>query len=110
MIGEIARLVGKVNADVASAVSVVGFFVISVVYAIVLEWRWRGQTIGKRLFGLRVMDVHGLHLQFPQIAIRNLLRVIDMLPFLYLVGGPYRGLQPKCAASRRYGRQHHCDA
>jgi hypothetical protein len=72
---------------VAGAVSVVSYFVISVVYAIVLEWRWRGQTIGKRLFGLRVIDVHGLRLQLPQIAIRNLLRFVDMLPFFYLVGG-----------------------
>jgi uncharacterized RDD family membrane protein YckC len=87
IVGEIARLVGKVNSDFASAISVVGFFVISVVYAILLEWRWRGQTVGKRLFGLRVVDVHGLRLQLPQIAIRNLLRVVDMLPFLYLVGG-----------------------
>ena len=85
--GQIAKLVGKMNADVANAISVAGFFVIGVVYAIVLEWRWRGQTIGKRLFGLRVMDIHGLRLQLPQIALRNLLRVVDMLPFFYLVGG-----------------------
>jgi len=87
LVGQIAKLVARMNADVANAVSVVGFFVISVVYAIVLEWRWRGQTIGKRLLGLRVMDVHGLRLELPQIALRNLLRVIDMLPFFYLVGG-----------------------
>jgi uncharacterized RDD family membrane protein YckC len=87
MVGQVARLVAKMNADVANAVSVVGFFIISIAYAIVLEWRWRGQTIGKRLFGLRVMDVRGLHLQLPQIAIRNLLRVVDMLPGFYLVGG-----------------------
>jgi uncharacterized RDD family membrane protein YckC len=87
LVGQIAKLVARMSLDVANAVSVVGFFVISVVYAIVLEWRWRGQTIGKRLFGLRVMDVHGLRLQLPQIALRNLLRMIDMLPFLYLVGG-----------------------
>lgn len=85
--GQIAKLVSKVNPDIASAVSVVSYFVISMVYAIVLEWRWRGQTIGKRLFGLRVIDVHGLRLQLPQIAIRNLLRFVDMLPFFYLVGG-----------------------
>jgi uncharacterized RDD family membrane protein YckC len=87
MVGQVAKLVAKMNADVANAVSVAGFFVISIAYAIVLEWRWRGQTIGKRLFGLRVMDVRGLHLQLPQIAIRNLLRVVDMLPAFYLVGG-----------------------
>lgn len=87
LVGQIARLVGKVNTDIGSAVLVVTYFVISVVYAILLEWRWRGQTIGKRLFGLRVIDVHGLRLQLPQIALRNLLRFVDMLPFFYLVGG-----------------------
>ena len=87
ILGQIAKLVGTMSADFANALSVAGFFVISVVYAIALEWRWRGQTIGKRLLGLRVMDIHGLRLQFPQIALRNLLRVIDMLPFFYLVGG-----------------------
>jgi uncharacterized RDD family membrane protein YckC len=87
LIGQIGKLLSKVNTDVAGAVSVVSYFVISVVYAIVLEWRWRGQTIGKRLFGLRVIDVHGLRLQLPQIAMRNLLRFVDMLPFFYLVGG-----------------------
>ena len=84
---QIAQLVSKVNLDLAGAVSVVGYFAVSMVYAIVLEWRWRGQTIGKRLFGLRVIDVHGLRLQLPQIALRNLLRVVDMLPLFYLVGG-----------------------
>jgi uncharacterized RDD family membrane protein YckC len=87
VIDQIAKLVSKVSPDFASALGVVSYFVISVAYAIVLEWRWRGQTIGKRLFGLRVMDVHGFRLQLPQIALRNLLRVVDMLPFFYLVGG-----------------------
>jgi uncharacterized RDD family membrane protein YckC len=87
LIGQAAKLLTRVNSDVAGAVSVVSYFIISVAYAILLEWRWRGQTIGKRLFGLRVMDVRGLHLQLPQIAIRNLLRVVDMLPGFYLVGG-----------------------
>jgi uncharacterized RDD family membrane protein YckC len=87
IVGQIGKLLGKVNPDLAGAVSVVSYFVISIVYAIVLEWRWRGQTIGKRLFGLRVIDVHGLRLQLPQIAVRNLLRFVDMLPVFYLVGG-----------------------
>ena len=87
IVQQLAKLVSRVNPDFASALGVVSYFVISVAYAIVLEWRWRGQTIGKRLLGLRVMDVHGLRLQLPQIALRNLLRVVDMLPFFYLVGG-----------------------
>jgi uncharacterized RDD family membrane protein YckC len=85
--GQIAKLATKLNPDLASALSVVSFLAISMAYAIVLEWRWRGQTIGKRLFGLRVIDVNGLRLQLPQVALRNLLRAVDMLPVFYLVGG-----------------------
>jgi len=64
----------------------------------VLEWFWRGQTLGKRLLRLRVMDAQGLRLQFSQIVIRNLLRFVDMLPAFYLVGGI------ACLASRRAQR------
>ena len=63
------------------------YFAISTAYGIVLEWRWRGQTLGKRLAGVRVIDAQGLRLQFQQIALRNLLRVVDVLPVFYLVGG-----------------------
>jgi len=75
------------STDVARALGTLAFFAISIAYGIVLEWRWRGQTLGKRLFGLRVIDVQGLRLQFPQIVVRNLLRFVDALPALYLVGG-----------------------
>jgi uncharacterized RDD family membrane protein YckC len=87
LVNQVAKFISNASPDLASAFSVVTYFVVSILYAIVLEWRWRGQTIGKRLFGLRVMDVHGLRLQLPQIALRNLLRFVDMLPSLYLVGG-----------------------
>lgn len=69
------------------AASIIVYFVLSTGYGIFLEWQWRGQTVGKRLLHLRVMDVQGLHLTFSQIAIRNLFRSIDGLPVLYFVGG-----------------------
>jgi uncharacterized RDD family membrane protein YckC len=87
MIGQVFQALKLLSGDWASAVSVIVYFVISIAYAILLEWRWRGQTIGKRLLGLRVIDVHGLRLQLPQIALRNLLRLVDGLPLFYLVGG-----------------------
>lgn len=87
MIGQLCQSLRLLNGDWANAVTVLLYFVISVFYAILLEWRWRGQTLGKRVLGLRVMDVHGLRLQLPQIALRNLLRLIDGLPLFYLVGG-----------------------
>jgi uncharacterized RDD family membrane protein YckC len=87
LLSRLSAVAGFVSTDLANFLSTVLYFVVSVGYGIILEWRWRGQTIGKRLFGLRVIDMHGLRLQFPQIALRNILRLVDALPLLYLVGG-----------------------
>jgi uncharacterized RDD family membrane protein YckC len=86
-IGKATQSLGWMSPDVAYALSLGLYFVVQIGYGIVLEWRWRGQTVGKRLLGLRVIDAQGLRLQFSQIAIRNLLRFVDCLPLLYLVGG-----------------------
>jgi len=87
MTAKVAQALGILSTDVARALGVALYFPISIAYGIVLEWRWRGQTLGKRVLGLRVVDAHGLRLQLTQIALRNLLRAVDMLPLLYLVGG-----------------------
>src|SRR5579859_1108329 len=75
------------DVNLTVAVEVIGYFVVSIGYGITLEWFWRGQTIGKRLLRLRVMDVEGMRLQFNQIVVRNLLRFVDSLPLFYFVGG-----------------------
>jgi uncharacterized RDD family membrane protein YckC len=85
--GKVSEWLGKVNQDWATAIYVLLYFVLSVGYGIVLEWRWHGQTIGKRVLGLRVVDAQGLRLQLSQVVLRNLLRLVDMLPMVYLVGG-----------------------
>jgi uncharacterized RDD family membrane protein YckC len=64
-----------------------GEFAIGFLYGALLESLWNGQTIGKRLFHLRVIDQSGLPLRTEQAWARNLLRVFDALPFAYLVGG-----------------------
>jgi uncharacterized RDD family membrane protein YckC len=87
VLGRVLTLLGLISPSVAPAVYVISYFALSIGYAIVLEWLWRGQTIGKKLFRLRVVDVEGLRLQFDQIATRNLLRFVDSLPALYFVGG-----------------------
>ncbi|RPI76251.1 MAG: RDD family protein [Desulfobacteraceae bacterium] len=66
---------------------ILSYFAINLGYTIALEWYWHGQTLGKRLFQLRVMDAQGLQLQPSQIVIRNLLRLVDFLPGFYLLGG-----------------------
>lgn len=62
-------------------------FAISFAYSALLEGFWNGQTLGKRLFHLRVIDETGLPLRIEQAWVRNLMRVFDALPFAYLVGG-----------------------
>ena len=76
-----------VSADLAAGVATLSYFIISIGYGVCFEWWWRGQTIGKKLLRLRVVDAEALRLQFSQIALRNLLRFVDSLPVFYLVGG-----------------------
>jgi uncharacterized RDD family membrane protein YckC len=87
LLNVILGLVGIISRDLAMAANILGYFIVSIGYGIFLEWYWHGQTLGKRLMRLRVTDVHGLRLQFSQVVIRNLLRFVDSLPALYLVGG-----------------------
>lgn len=80
-------MLGIFSEDLARGVGMVGYFVLSLGYGIVFEWFWRGQTVGKRLLRLRVLDADGLRLQFHQVLMRNLVRFADLLPGCYLVGG-----------------------
>jgi len=79
-----------------------GLFLFQVVFVncfrLVCELLWRGQTPGKKLFGLRVIDEGGLKLRPLQVVVRNLLGYVDMLPAAYAVGGTV------CFLSRRSQR------
>lgn len=86
-LGMVIGFLSIVSVGVAQAVQIILYFVISIGYRMVSEWFWRGQTVGKRMLRLRVVDAQGLRLTFSQIVIRNLLRFVDALPVCYLVGG-----------------------
>ncbi len=96
LLGVVLNLLGLINWNFAIALYVISYFVISIGYGILLEWTWRGQTVGKRLLRLRVVDVEGMRLQFNQIVVRNLLRFVDALPAFYFVGGLTCWLNPRC--------------
>lgn len=87
VIGRLVTLIEAVNKDIGGAIEILGYFVLSVGYPIATEWYWRGQTVGKRVLGLRVADARGGRLQPSQVILRNILRAVDILPALYLVGG-----------------------
>src|SRR5262249_31675907 len=91
MLGQVIKaLLGPLHVfgeDFATALYIVGYFAISLIYSAAAEWIWRGQTVGKRLLGLRVIDSRALRLEPSQIIVRNLMRFLDALPAVYLVGG-----------------------
>ena len=86
-VGMLLGIFGLISPDFGQALMMLSYFAISIGYGMLLEWIWRGQTLGKRILRLRVMDAEGLRLQVNQIVMRNLLRFVDMLPAFYLVGG-----------------------
>jgi len=55
-------------------------FIIMWGYHIVCEVRWRGQSPGKRIMQLRVVDARGLPVGVRQSLVRNLVRALDMVP------------------------------
>lgn len=73
--------------DFAVALLFIVVFLVQWWYGALLEWLWAGRTVGKRVVGLRVIDERGLRIGFVQAVVRNLVRVVDLLPALYLVGG-----------------------
>jgi uncharacterized RDD family membrane protein YckC len=55
-------------------------------YHVAFETWGRGQTPGKRIFGLRVIKDDGSPVGFLDAVVRNLVRVVDILPSSYAIG------------------------
>ena len=58
-------------------------FVVNFGYFIIFEGTWQGQTPGKRVAGIRVIETNGQPVGWAAVFIRNLLRIVDELPGLY---------------------------
>jgi uncharacterized RDD family membrane protein YckC len=56
-------------------------------YGFLFEWLLHGQTPGKRSMKLRVIRDDGTPATVLDLAIRNLVRIVDALPGFYAVGG-----------------------
>jgi uncharacterized RDD family membrane protein YckC len=61
------------------------FLLIMVLYFILLEGL-TGFTIGKKVAGLRVIGTHGDRPGLRRATVRNLLRIVDALPALNILG------------------------
>ncbi|WP_025027227.1 RDD family protein [Caldalkalibacillus mannanilyticus] len=65
---------------IALAILLVGYFII-------MEYANGGQTVGKKVMGIRVIQENGQALTFLSSVLRNFFRIIDMLPSFYFLGG-----------------------
>src|SRR6266581_677928 len=82
-----AIAVGQVGLDtLAYLIAVLGSFVIVFGYFWTCEAFWSGQTIGKKVFRLRAVGDRGEPMTFFQAGIRNIVRIVDFLPYGYGVG------------------------
>jgi uncharacterized RDD family membrane protein YckC len=68
------------------AVLVFVVFVLTWGYFALFEAYWKGQTPGKRVMSLRVIKDSGRQITLFEALARNLLRFVDYLPSMYLVG------------------------
>jgi uncharacterized RDD family membrane protein YckC len=78
---------GTTATELGMAAQFVVWFVVDWGYMVLLESVWSGQTIGKRVMGLRVIQDTGVRVGPLQALLRNLVRPVDKLPVFYLIGG-----------------------
>ena len=62
-------------------------FIMEWLYGGLLETYWNGQTVGKRVMGIRVLSIDGQPINGLQAMMRNILRFADMMPLI-----PYEAL------------------
>jgi uncharacterized RDD family membrane protein YckC len=94
----VVAALGVVFGGLAAAVYFVIAFVVQWGYGALTEWAWAGQTVGKRVVGIRVLQAAGTRITLIQAVVRNLVRVVDFLPAMYFSGGA-------CALLDKSGRR-----
>ncbi|HEV3282754.1 MAG TPA: RDD family protein [Solirubrobacteraceae bacterium] len=86
LLGLLTRLLaGALAGSVTAGTEVLLFWGLQFGYFFALEAR-SGQTVGKRVFHVRVATLGGASPTARQIAVRNVLRIFDALPLLYASG------------------------
>lgn len=82
----LAFLAGVINNPIVAGISVLAIFAAFFAYDILFEIKASGRTPGKRWTGLRVVTAGGGPVDFRTSSVRNLLRLVDILPFGYATG------------------------
>jgi uncharacterized RDD family membrane protein YckC len=82
----VVLVVANAGGYAAGAIVAVAVFAILFAYPVAFELGAAGRTPGKRWSGLRVVCDDGSPITFRGSALRNILRLVDILPTMYLVG------------------------
>lgn len=98
IIGVLGIPLASISSDLSSISVGVMIMVVSLfpfAYFVFLEGLWNGQTLGKKMAGIRVRMADGTPVTFAASTGRNLLRVADFLPLLYFLGTVAMFVNPK---------------
>lgn len=79
-------LSGVLGPQVTMGLFLLFIFIMEWFYNVIFEVGAKGATPGQRIFKLRVMSLTGGPVTLAQAVMRNFLRVVDFMPFLYLTG------------------------
>jgi uncharacterized RDD family membrane protein YckC len=82
----VALVVSDAGGYATAALVAVAVFALLFAYPVAFELQAGGRTPGKRWSNLRVVCDDGSPVTFRSSALRNILRLVDVLPALYLVG------------------------
>jgi len=114
----VVGMLGLLGPNVASPiwmVFIIIYFGLEWFYGTLFEALWNGQTPGKWLLGLRVLTTSGQPINGLQAVVRNLFRLLDLMPPLplaaFIAGAPIVATLPtglvglmSCLMSPRYQR------
>jgi uncharacterized RDD family membrane protein YckC len=85
--GTVSQLTrGVLPGAVGIVAQALALLVITWGYHVYFEVRHQGQSPGKRIAGIRVVDGRGLPLSLEQSFVRNVVRILDALPVGYALG------------------------
>jgi uncharacterized RDD family membrane protein YckC len=99
LLGASSQLLGLLGA-VGQAILAASFLVIFLGYFLICEGLFRGQTLGKRAMGIRVIMSDGSPVTWKGASLRNLIRLGDFLPAGYFFGLVAMTINPR---SQRLG-------
>ncbi len=86
LLGHFGERLAEAPKWVSGLLIIIGFLIWTGYFAL-FEWVWNGQTPGKLWLKLRVIREDGRPVTFWEAAARNLLRLLDMMPFpFYSIG------------------------